>query len=877
MSDGSQWMQAIPGGYVIVGGSIFSATVSTAAIIEALMREKSPLANWVKKGGEIGTDVVVPRSMLSEFQTKAQDAGIEYEVFDRDRQSEFVTIAYKDAMGHEFNGSGEYQFENGTRVPIRGSREAIKAIETDINNEYIKRCQKNYDLDLTNPAVREDINLVDKVLIPNLTEREATILREQMSRHWVENSMLKNADGTFNLLVDRSGLKLGRYEKFTPVEKAMREMLYISNDDRVNEFLDKTDANIKHAEELIMDEENYTKGTSVVIYEPENNDAAETARDHSRNFYIDIQGTRANVVLEDTFGYNPTTDIEGKGPLRITKMFDISTEAGRNAVMKTIASMHGVEIIEPTDELQIDRYHKKDIPPGATEVEARAIQWENATRRNEVLDEKVKIVPWGDSHSKGEQTPGEYFKHNVLEVRAARQDYLDLVRHKKDERKEEKKNKDPKFYPKYSKYVLDKKERDRLYDRNDKFAETVFKDIEKKIPKIAEEFHLSEGYEKSLTELFSKDDITGAQKEATIIKLVEHLNDGELPKEIYGSNSDLEKKLDKIGFREAATIDQIRMNAEVRKGIQRELDYSCVRRDMDYTKYVQARGVDEKIPGAMEIKQEKLIRPEHDAKPSEKELEGDSLAKYKVPLYTQARIRNSNEILNAVVTITDGTDVGDIAKADQEKIREMQKAIHEREGELKALATSDFVMDPAGTLVAPGGKDALIDDRAFGVGIVPTSATAIELREYCEAVGNENHTEWYDLDDIEAERIESKKIPGEFVPVPEYDPELDLDGHVVLSNDTLNSFLDREIAEAHNTTVAAERIRENEEAAARGESFHKDFDEDYDGEDDRYERDDRNDGRDKRSNRSDGRNDGPDFDDRPELFGDEEDEEFNHG
>ena len=115
------------------------------------------------------------------------------------------------------------------------------------------------------------------------------------------------------------------------------------------------------------------------------------------------------------------------------------------------------------------------------------------------------------------------------------------------------------------------------------------------------------------------------------------------------------------------------------------------------------------------------------------------------------------------------------------------------------------------------------------------------------------------------------------MPVPEYDPELDLDGHVVLSNNTLDSFLDREIAEAHNAAVAVERIRENEEAAARGESFHKDFDEDYDGEDDRYERDNRNDGRDKRSNRSDGRNDGPDFDDRPELFGDEEDEEFNHG
>ena len=135
---------------VSMGTQTMSALSQTTKItidaVAALLAKRdldgldSDLLNWVKDGGTLKSNVVIPRIMLQEFKGRAKEEGVSFETIDTDAQTQWVTIVYKGAKTHKVNQRGELvrigdEIPGGTVVDLNGDEEKIRKIATDINEE----------------------------------------------------------------------------------------------------------------------------------------------------------------------------------------------------------------------------------------------------------------------------------------------------------------------------------------------------------------------------------------------------------------------------------------------------------------------------------------------------------------------------------------------------------------------------------------------------------------------------------------------------------------------------------------------------------------------------------------------------------------------
>ena len=266
----------------------------------------SDLLNWVKDGGTLKSNVVIPRIMLQEFKSRAKEENVSFETIDTDAQTQWVTIVYKGAKTHKVNQRGELvrigdEIPGGTVVDLNGDEEKIRKIATDINEKYRNQIKASYEMDSKELRSIIESNKeynTDFGAIGDLSLSEAKLLQAQMSEHFILNALEYNEEkDIYRVIFENEKRDLGEFGSST--ELAIREAALLSKDEEVAEYIRTESASTKYFRKAIA-EKNMNKLNGVTLMEPIDLQAIPgTPQHHPRNFFITFNDNIAHIELED--------------------------------------------------------------------------------------------------------------------------------------------------------------------------------------------------------------------------------------------------------------------------------------------------------------------------------------------------------------------------------------------------------------------------------------------------------------------------------------------------------------------------------------------------------------------------------------------------
>lgn len=311
----------------------------------------SDLLNWVKDGGTLKSNVVIPRIMLQEFKSKAKEQEVSFETIDTDAQTQWVTIVYKGAKTHKVNQRGELvrigdEIPGGTVVDLNGDEEKIRKIATEVNEKYRNQIKASYEMDaeeLRSIIEGNKEGNTDFGAIGDLSLSEAKLLQAQMSEHFVRNALEYNEEkDIYRVIFENKKRELGEFGSST--ELAIREAALLSKDEEVAEYIRTENASTKYFRKAIA-ENNMNKLNGVTLMEPIDLQAVPgTPQHHPRNFFITFNDNIAHIELEDK-----------KLRQHLARDIDFTTEAGREEVFSALNEMTSVRSVAKET---LDRHDK---------------------------------------------------------------------------------------------------------------------------------------------------------------------------------------------------------------------------------------------------------------------------------------------------------------------------------------------------------------------------------------------------------------------------------------------------------------------------------------------------------------------------------------
>lgn len=318
----------------------------------------SDLLNWVKDGGTLKSNVVVPRIMLQEFKSRAKEETVSFETIDTDAQTQWVTIVYKGAKTHKVNQRGELvrigdEIPGGTVVDLNGDEEKIRKIATEINEKYRNQIKASYEMDSKEleTIIKEHETAkkgnTDFGAIGDLSLSEAKLLQAQMSEHFIRNALEYNEEkDIYRVIFKNEERDLGEFGSST--ELAIREAALLSKDEDVAEYIRTENASTKYFRKAIA-ENNMNKLNGVTLMEPIDLQAVPgTPQHHSRNFFITFNDNIAHIELEDK-----------KLHQHLVRDIDFTTEAGREEVFSALNEMTSVRSVAKETLDRHDRLYDK--------------------------------------------------------------------------------------------------------------------------------------------------------------------------------------------------------------------------------------------------------------------------------------------------------------------------------------------------------------------------------------------------------------------------------------------------------------------------------------------------------------------------------------
>lgn len=303
----------------------------------------SDLLNWVKDGGTLKSNVVIPRIMLQEFKSRAKEENVSFETIDTDAQTQWVTIVYKGAKTHKVNQRGELvrigdEIPGGTVVDLNGDEEKIRKIAIDINEKYRNQIKASYEMDAEKfeTIIKEHEakkGNTDFGAIGDLSLSEAKLLQAQMSEHFIRNALEYNEEkDIYRVIFENKERELGEFGSST--ELAIREAALLSKDEDVAEYIRTENASTKYFRKAIA-EKNMNKLNGVTLMEPIDLQAVPgTPQHHPRNFFITFNDNIAHIELEDK-----------KLHQHLVRDIDFTTEAGREEVFSALNEMTSVRSV----------------------------------------------------------------------------------------------------------------------------------------------------------------------------------------------------------------------------------------------------------------------------------------------------------------------------------------------------------------------------------------------------------------------------------------------------------------------------------------------------------------------------------------------------
>lgn len=340
----------------------------------------SDLLNWVKDGGTLKSNVVIPRIMLQEFKSRAKKEEVSFETIDTDAQTQWVTIVYKGAKTHKVNQRGELvrigdEIPGGTVVDLNGDEEKIRKIATDINEKYRNQIRASYEMD--SKELRSIIEgnkeyNTDFGAIGDLSLSEAKLLQAQMSEHFILNALEYNEEkDIYRVIFENEKRELGEFGSST--ELAIREAALLSKDEEVAEYIRTENASTKYFRKAIA-EKNMNKLNGVTLMEPIDLQAVPgTPQHHPRNFFITFNDNIAHIELEDK-----------KLHQHLVRDIDFTTEAGREEVFSALNEMTSVRSVAKETLDRHDRLYDKLLKiPSQTR--------QDITRYNRLIEKQEQL------------------------------------------------------------------------------------------------------------------------------------------------------------------------------------------------------------------------------------------------------------------------------------------------------------------------------------------------------------------------------------------------------------------------------------------------------------------------------------------------------
>lgn len=380
---------------VSMGTQTMSALSQTTKItidaVAALLAKRdldgldSDLLNWVKDGGTLKSNVVIPRIMLQEFKSRAKKETISFETIDTDAQTQWVTIVYKGAKTHKVNQRGELvrigdEIPGGTVVDLNGDEEKIRKIATDINEEYRNQIKASYEMDaeefetIIKEHERAKEGNTDFGAIGDLSLSEAKLLQAQMSEHFIRNALEYNEEkDIYRVIFENKERKRKIGEFGSSTELAIREAALLSKDEEVAEYIRTENASTKYFRKAIA-ENNMNKLNGVTLMEPIDLQAIPgTPQHHPRNFFITFNNNIAHIELEDK-----------KLHQHLVRDIDFTTKAGREEVFSALNEMTSVRSVAKETLDRHDRLYDKLLKiPSQTR--------QDITRHNRLIEKREQL------------------------------------------------------------------------------------------------------------------------------------------------------------------------------------------------------------------------------------------------------------------------------------------------------------------------------------------------------------------------------------------------------------------------------------------------------------------------------------------------------
>lgn len=308
-----------------LGFGISKLLQDIASAIQRYTDAKEQLSKYWEKGGELRSDIKIPRKMIAEFEDECTKKGIRDYIFrDTDARTEYVNVVYKGAEFYRKDEQGNYKKENGFRVGEGGDYKIMHEIAAKINAQYVERNEKSYS---RSEMFDQDIDVRE---IKELSKTEATIFCEQLNKNWVENvCRLDKATGKYTVIVQESDMKrparLGLI--ISPVERAYREMNFLMSDERVTRFIEDQGNINKELVDMI----NSQNIKELHICEPLNIYPRDVPFGSDfRDAEINIKNNIAEVYIKD-----------GAKKFEIHEMLDITKENDRLRLYKDLSFMDG--------------------------------------------------------------------------------------------------------------------------------------------------------------------------------------------------------------------------------------------------------------------------------------------------------------------------------------------------------------------------------------------------------------------------------------------------------------------------------------------------------------------------------------------------------
>lgn len=345
----------------------------------------SDLLNWVKDGGTLKSNVVIPRIMLQEFKSRAKEETVSFETIDTDAQTQWVTIVYKGAKTHKVNQRGELvrigdEIPGGTVVDLNGDEEKIRKIATEINEKYRNQIKASYEMDAEKleTIIKEHERVkkgnTDFGAIGDLSLSEAKLLQAQMSEHFIRNALEYNEEkDIYRVIFENEERKKVLGEFGSSTELAIREAALLSKDEEVAEYIRTENASTKYFRKAIA-EKNMNKLNGVTLMEPIDLQAVPgTPQHHSRNFFITFSDNIAHIELEDK-----------KLHQHLVRDIDFTTEAGREEVFSALNEMTSVRSVAKETLDRHDRLYDKLLKiPSQTR--------QDITRYNRLIEKQEQL------------------------------------------------------------------------------------------------------------------------------------------------------------------------------------------------------------------------------------------------------------------------------------------------------------------------------------------------------------------------------------------------------------------------------------------------------------------------------------------------------